>query len=199
MTLGNRIAALRKQAGLTQEALAQKLGVTNQAVSKWESDQCCPDVLLLPKIADEFGQSLDALFGRETAAPPAPEEAPEEEEVEDIFHIRLFRGNTWLEDYELARQVEIIWTGPLLNVQSDFAVSCENVSGDVNAGGSVNCDAVDGDVNAGGNVSCDDVGGNIKAGGNVSCDDVAGDVIAGGDVNCDVVAGSVTAGRNVNF
>ena len=40
---GQRIAALRKQAGMTQEALAQRLGITNQAVSKWESDQCCPD------------------------------------------------------------------------------------------------------------------------------------------------------------
>ena len=67
MTLGTQIALLRKQNNITQEALAQQLGVTNQAVSKWESDQCCPDVTLLPKIADIFHISIDTLFGR-----PAP-------------------------------------------------------------------------------------------------------------------------------
>lgn len=65
MTLGNKITYLRKQQGLTQEALAQKLDVTNQAVSKWESDTCCPDITLLPKIADIFGVTIDALFDRE--------------------------------------------------------------------------------------------------------------------------------------
>lgn len=74
MTLGNQIAYLRKQMGLTQEGLAQKLEVTNQAVSKWESDACCPDILLLPKIADVFGVTLDELFGREPKAEPAREE-----------------------------------------------------------------------------------------------------------------------------
>ena len=79
MTLGNRISQYRKEKGLTQEGLAQALGVTNQAVSKWESDQNCPDVLLLPKIAEFFGISLDALFGRELPAPVEPqprEDAP---------------------------------------------------------------------------------------------------------------------------
>ena len=52
---GARIAALRKQSGMTQEALAQRLGITNQAVSKWESDQCCPDIMQLPVLADIFG------------------------------------------------------------------------------------------------------------------------------------------------
>lgn len=51
---GQRIAALRKSKGMTQEALAQRLGITNQAVSKWESDQCCPDIMQLPALADIF-------------------------------------------------------------------------------------------------------------------------------------------------
>ena len=65
MSLGGNIAKYRKEKSLTQEALAKKLDVTNQAVSKWENDQCCPDTLLLPKIADILDVSIDALFGRE--------------------------------------------------------------------------------------------------------------------------------------
>lgn len=66
MPLGNKIAFYRKKQNITQEALARQLGVTNQAVSKWESDHSCPDVMLLPKIAEVFGISIDELFGRES-------------------------------------------------------------------------------------------------------------------------------------
>jgi transcriptional regulator with XRE-family HTH domain len=52
--LQEQISFLRKQKGLTQEQLANALGVTNQSVSKWESGQCCPDIQLLPAIAELF-------------------------------------------------------------------------------------------------------------------------------------------------
>ena len=60
-TLGKRIVANRKRIGLTQEQLAEQLGVTAQAVSKWENDQSCPDITILPQLADIFGISTDAL------------------------------------------------------------------------------------------------------------------------------------------
>lgn len=66
--INETIARLRKQKGITQEELANSLGVTNQAVSKWESEQCCPDISLLPDIADYFGVTLDTLFGHESSA-----------------------------------------------------------------------------------------------------------------------------------
>lgn len=62
-TLGKRIVANRKKLGLTQDALAEKLGVTAQAVSKWENDQSCPDITMLPRLAQVFGTSTDALLG----------------------------------------------------------------------------------------------------------------------------------------
>ena len=62
-TLGKRIAAHRKRLGLTQDKLAELLGVTAQAVSKWENDQSCPDITTLPKLAEIFGVSTDALLG----------------------------------------------------------------------------------------------------------------------------------------
>jgi len=61
--INEQIAFLRKQKGLTQEELAGALGVTNQAVSKWESAQCCPDIGLLPDIAKLFNVSVDELIG----------------------------------------------------------------------------------------------------------------------------------------
>lgn len=193
MTLGTQIALYRKKQNVTQEALAQKLGVTNQAVSKWESDQCCPDVMLLPKIADIFEISLDELFGR--AAPISNESVVEA--GDDTLYVVLFRGRKRLEDQEICREVEITWHGPVLNLKSDFSVNCDEVQGYVNAGGSVNCDEVQGSVLAGGNVNCDDVQGDVRAGGNVACDDVEGNVSAGGNVTCDNIEGNVTAGRSV--
>ena len=64
-TLGKRIIEHRKRLGLTQDRLAEQLGVTAQAVSKWENDQSCPDITMLPKLAELFGISTDALLGIE--------------------------------------------------------------------------------------------------------------------------------------
>ena len=61
-TLGTTIAALRKKKGMTQLELAQQLGVTDKAVSKWERDLSCPDVNTLPKLAETLGVSVDQLM-----------------------------------------------------------------------------------------------------------------------------------------
>lgn len=64
MQLGEKIRAYRHAAGLSQEQLAAQVGVSAQAVSKWETASALPDTALLPAIADALSVSLDALFGR---------------------------------------------------------------------------------------------------------------------------------------
>ena len=61
--IGQRIKELRRKNDLTQEKLADFLGVTYQSVSKWECGLCCPDVMLLPLLAKIFGVSTDTLLG----------------------------------------------------------------------------------------------------------------------------------------
>lgn len=61
-TVGNTIAKLRRQNNMTQLALAEKLGVSDKAVSKWESGQGYPDITLFPMIAELFGVSIDYLM-----------------------------------------------------------------------------------------------------------------------------------------
>lgn len=64
--IGDRIKELRKRDGRKQEDLANALGVTNQAVSRWEKDSSYPDVEMIPSIANYFGISIDELFGYES-------------------------------------------------------------------------------------------------------------------------------------
>ena len=85
MTLGNRIAALRKTAGLSQEALAARLGVSRQAIGKWEADASLPGLDNLHQLAKELGVSIDALLaGEQTTKEAAPDgdDAPAKETEE---------------------------------------------------------------------------------------------------------------------
>ena len=81
-TLGRRIARLRLECGMTQERLAMKMGVTAQAVSKWENDLSAPDISLLPELARTLGVTVDELLeGRKSQeiVPAEPEPQPEPE------------------------------------------------------------------------------------------------------------------------
>ena len=196
MTFSEIIAAYRKDLGLTQEGLAGQLGVTNQAVSKWESGQSCPDIALLPKIADLFGITLDELFGREAPkAEPATAQLPWPDD--GVLRVMLYEGHTHIGSGHPARNINFCYEGPALNVHSEVNVTCEAVNGNLTAGGDVNCDDVYGSVSAQGSVNCDDVKGDIRAGGNVACDCAEGEIHAGGNVNVDEASGDIQAGGSV--
>lgn len=61
-SIGNRISKFRKAKGLTQEELANHLGVSSQAVSKWENDASCPDISMLPQLCKVLGVTTDELL-----------------------------------------------------------------------------------------------------------------------------------------
>ena len=69
MTIGKRIAALRREKNLTQEELAGHMGISPQAVSKWENDQTCPDISALPRLAKLLGVTVDELLSGKEELP----------------------------------------------------------------------------------------------------------------------------------
>lgn len=88
MNLGNNISAKRKSMGMTQEELAANLGVSPQAVSKWENNLSCPDISLLPEISKIFGISVDELLG----VAPATEKTEEKSYTEIIYEEPVYNG-----------------------------------------------------------------------------------------------------------
>lgn len=213
---GQRIAALRKAWGMTQEALAQKLGITNQAVSKWESDQCGPDIMQLPVLADIFEISMDALFGRTEPALPKPEPATVIGELpwedNDDLHAVCFVGHKLVRYQDIPslggkrerfsysfsclgfdkssprgnEPVQLHFSGNVGNLYSDYAVYCSE-------------SAIGGNVQAGDGVICTDVGGEVRAGDGVTCVTVQGNVIAGDSVTCTgSIGGNAQAGDDVH-
>ena len=86
-TLGKRIGMLRREKGLKQEDLAEALGVSARAVSKWENDQTCPDISLLPKLSKLLGVTVDALLSGEQELKPVVEMVPVEQrkDIQDMM------------------------------------------------------------------------------------------------------------------
>ena len=119
-TLGKRIVSGRKSLGLTQDALAEKLGVTAQAVSKWENDQSCPDITMLPKLAEIFGTTTDALLGIESQVPVQEAQIVPKETQEDGFQ---FRNGNWEFKYDASRRGGIFFAVFVLLVGALYLVS----------------------------------------------------------------------------
>ena len=224
MSLGKRIGRYRKKLGLTQEALARKLDVTNQAVSKWESDQCCPDVTLLPRLADVFGITMDELFGRtapvQLMVVPQPEPEPDPEPVfeaepvfereepcheeyrsqnwKDTFWGRLF-GKT-IRDFEHVMRDFGSWSGSgrERKLPDDIQLPWEDDE-TLRVALFVGKRLVEGHPARNRIEFCyNGPAMNVYSECSVTCNAVGGNVWAGDDVSCDTVNGSVSAGGDVD-
>ena len=221
--LQDTISFYRKKQGLTQEELAKELGVTNQSVSKWESAQCCPDISLIPKLADIFEISIDELFGREPSVNDVCAQFPLRDD--DTFRVVVARGKKVMLVDDIDKTIDITFpkncnatTRQYFKVEVFGNICCDSsINGDVIGHGKIECNqingdikecknnisckgAINGDVNAEGNVGCgDSISGNVSCGENVACGDgIGGKVNCGGSITCgDGINGDVKCGGNI--
>lgn len=119
-TIGGRIKYHRKRLGMTQEQLAARMGVSAQAVSKWENDLSCPDISILPELATLLGITVDELLGKTDAATPVHTAEPIASEQEKPSWD--FRWNQRLKNSGLIFALFILTVGALLLVNYLFAL-----------------------------------------------------------------------------
>ena len=204
--LSASIAELRKSAGMTQDALAERLGVTFQAVSKWENGLAMPDITFLPRLSEIFGVTVDSLFGLAARQSPKTENVPAKARVLDwdddgVLRAVLFVGNRITDRQELTETTSKFtfeYDGTVRDVISDFSVSCGDVEGNVTTGaGNISCSDIDGDVSVeSGSINCCDIGGDATtASGSISCGDIGGDAATvRGSIKCGDIGGDATIG-----
>ena len=123
-TLGKRIAALRHEKGWKQDELAEKLGVSPQAVSKWENDQTCPDISLLPLLAKTLGVSVDELLSGKQENTPAVQIIPasERKDINDMMFRIVMKS---ADNDRLRVNIPL----PLLKVGIDAGLNMAQVTG----------------------------------------------------------------------
>lgn len=214
--LGQRIRELRRSENLSQEQLAEKFGVTVQAVSKWECSQSYPDIELLLDIAGTFGVTVDYLLNGARDNISAKSTAPDFPD-DDVLRIVQYKGSRLLRRDEYDPNIKIplcinvqdtaitveIWGSADIdgNINGSLSagteVTCDNVGGGVNAGQAITCNNINGGVNAGQEVTCDHVAGSVNSGRTVTCDSVAGNVSCGGSITCGDIDGNVKAGADI--
>lgn len=134
--IGAKIAELRREHNMKQDELAEMLGVTPQAVSKWENGASMPDISLLPKIAQIFGVTIDDLFGVNNTPKPDVQMLPAEKRKsfdEMILHVRVRDGGD---------KVNINLPLPLIKIALEMGMNSSMGLDNVNIG-KVNLSTVD--------------------------------------------------------
>ncbi len=200
--LAANLVALRKENGLTQNEFAEQLGVTYQAVSKWENAKSAPDIGFLPQIADIFGCTLDKLFSRNNPTPTATANVPFEDD--GVIRGVVYRGNTMLSVIDpLINKFTFEVKGNAENVQSRCSIAVTgNVMGGCKAGHSVQVGRdLNGGCKAGHSVSVENnLSGECHAGHSLSVgNNLNGTCTAGFAVSCgnNIEMGDVSAGNKI--
>ncbi|MBQ4590692.1 MAG: helix-turn-helix transcriptional regulator [Clostridia bacterium] len=134
--IGAKIAELRREHNMKQDELAEMLGVTPQAVSKWENGASMPDISLLPKLANIFGVTIDDLFGVNNTPKPDVQMLPPEKRKsfdEMILRVRVSDGGD---------KVNINLPLPLIKIALEMGMNSSMGLDNVNIG-KVNLSTVD--------------------------------------------------------
>ena len=208
MSVGENIARFRKEKGWTQAELGDKLGVSNQAVSKWELGTTMPDIMLLPVLADTFGVYIDELFSREIKSEIHYDHCaefpwPDDDSIRGI----VCKGRKILQKEQIEDRFVFEVKGDVKQVKSECSIEVDgNVSGGCQAGNNVlvsgslsgGC-ACGADVVVSGSLSGgSNCGGEVTVGGNFSggCN-AGGDVTCGGNFSGDINCNELTVGGDV--
>lgn len=204
MKLGNNIRVLRQRKGLTQEQVASNLGVTYQAVSKWETGANTPDISLLPALATLFDVSIDTLFSLEVL--PSHGELLSWED-DDVIRIIQMQGKKVLAVTQRITQdspaIEIAFPRNCNERTQYFKVEVYghiiadgSINGDVVCHQSINCSQINGDARADGDIKVSELNsmGRIVCNGIHDCYrlqanhiECTGDIQAA-DLTCDQIA-----------
>ena len=116
-TIGNRICKFRKAKAMTQEDLANLLGVSSQAVSKWENDLSCPDIALLPQLAQVLGVTTDGILsGKQEEVKLVP---PAQRKSMDEMVLRIFVNSSDGDRIKVNLPLSLVKVG--LEIGMDFA------------------------------------------------------------------------------
>lgn len=133
MTFAEKLKSIRKQAGMSQEQLAEKLGVSRQAVTKWETDGGIPDIENIMAISALFHVSIDELFSNETAAKKTDDylfESVTEYDIADPKHYDMKFGGAKklvLSGYEGEKIRVRLASDTLPALQNDFKVKIDDI------------------------------------------------------------------------
>ena len=211
-----RLIQLRKAAQLTQDALAAKLGVTYQAVSKWETGSCYPDVTLLPKIAGVFETTVDFLLGgvqpdkesTSTSADSPSTSGPETPEAVETAAVPAVGATPeptpdLIVDSPGDLEIRVFCKGRQVadaKVSGTVTVRLLGRVRDISCEASLVCEEVEGDAAVQGSLECrGDIGGDVSVTGNLRCKgDIGGDASVGGNVEgAGDIGGDVSAGGNL--
>lgn len=171
MKLGTNIRYLRQQKNMTQDQLADFLGVSYQAVSKWETDANSPDISLLPKIAKFFEVSLDTLFSENITT---VSEVFEEIQDDDIIRVVQLRGKQIL-------KVDRTFSPDNPPIEIRFPRNCNDrtqyfkveIFGHVIADGSIN-----GDVVCHQSIQCSQINGDLRVDGDIKVHEINANTIS---------------------
>ena len=162
IVLAANILKYRKKSGLSQEELANKLGVTFQAVSKWENAKAAPDITFLPIMADIFGCYIDELFSREIKTEIHYDHCAEFPWADDNT-IRIFQtvGKKIIKSQEVNTCIEVAFPRNCNETTRQYfkvevlgnLMSDSSINGDVVCHGRIDCHEINGDITSQGDVS----------------------------------------------
>ena len=187
MSIGKNIASFRKAKGWTQAELGEKIGVSNQAVSKWESGTSMPDVMLLPVLADAFECYIDELFSRGVNTEIHYDHCAEFPWADDNT-IRIFQtvGKKIIKSQETNTCIEVAFPRNCNETTRQYfkvevfgnLFSDSSINGDVVCHGYIDCHEINGDVSAQGTITAHE----INSHGKIVCD----------SLKCDKIEGNIT-------